>query len=231
MTHYLLKISRTNYTAIIQVCNVIDFTEVNKEVDLIVTKLPESIKSGFFKNVIATWDNIFVKMGAKPSYKSSLQELYNYYLANAKLYQINPIVDFYNHYSLNKGIPMAAYDKNKIEDDGLALTYAEKGMEFTPLGSPNSVQRTKNGEIVYRDNSKVICRYWNLRDCDETKINDNTRNIIFIFDIYSPEGLDMAKAIYGSIRDDYMRIFNDNSLKSELLGLGAEQYCDLGESN
>jgi len=128
------------------------------------------------------WQEVFSSMGASSKYQSSIVALWNRFKADNRLYEILPVVDFYNAVSLRYLTPMAAYDADKIVG-GIFLRYAQKGEPFTPLGNPKQVEKTKNGEIVYADERKVICRYWNLRDCDQTRITGDTRSVILFADL------------------------------------------------
>jgi DNA/RNA-binding domain of Phe-tRNA-synthetase-like protein len=38
-------------------------------------------------------------------------------------------------------------------------------------------ENTKPGEVVYADDSRILTRKWNYRDCDHCKITDQSQNI------------------------------------------------------
>jgi len=154
---------------------------------------------------VARWQAVFQKMGAKPKYASSLQALKQFFDTHQKIYAISPLVDFYNAYSLCHGVPMAAYDAAHIQGD-MILRLAAKDEPFVPLGAPKQTEKTKNGEIVYADGEKVMCRYWNLQDCHTTRITDDTTDVVFFFDLLDGDGFD-APAQWEKIHADFRSFF------------------------
>jgi DNA/RNA-binding domain of Phe-tRNA-synthetase-like protein len=207
-----------NFTGIIVILNFIDIDTLQKQVETLNKQIQSLISGQEIANACQKWQDIFAKMGAKPKYKSSLTAAYEFYKHNKKLYQINPVVDFYNHYSLAHMIPMGAYDLTKVEGD-LHLTFAEKGIEFIPLANPNSTQLTKNDEVIYKDDKKVTCRYWNLKDSDLTKITNETKDIIFMLDMIK-ENADDAKQTFETIQNDFKDIFGPHLKSAGLTGYG-----------
>jgi lysyl-tRNA synthetase class 2 len=145
----------------------------------------ESIKSApslEALSAIVCWRNVYRSMGASPKHHSSLESLAICLRERGDLWQIHPLVDLYNWVSLVCQVPMAAYDVSKIYGT-VALRYAKKGEAFVPLGNPHQIEKTKGSEIVYADEGKIICRYWNCRDCEETKITPATRRVVFFLDL------------------------------------------------
>ena len=151
------------------------------------------------------WIDTFSKMGAKAKYKSSLVAARDFYKENGRLYQINPIVDFYNHFALRHMVPMGAYDMSKIDGD-LYLTLADKGLEFIGIGGKD-IQKTNDGEIIYKDDSGVLCRCWNLKDADRTKITDEAKDVLFMFDIIS----DSPHEKFEKFKNEFAEIFGSIS--------------------
>jgi len=169
----------------------------------------------FIDSAVLRWQANYQKMGAKPKYKSSLEEVRDYFDRNNKVYAISPLVDFYNTYCLCNGIPMAAYDAERIAGD-MSLRHAAKDEPFIPLGNPKQTEKTKSGEIIYADSDKVMCRYWNLQDCHQTRITDDSENIVFFFDLLKDAGKDIA-AEWERIVKEFEAIFG-SSIVSGLTG-------------
>ena len=147
------------------------------------------------------WQSVFLKMGAKPKYESSITSVVKRFKEYGSLWSINPVVDFYNSISLAEGIPMAAYDRDKI-GDFIELRYAKLGELFTPLGNPKQSEKTKSGEVIYSDELRVVCRYWNLNDCDQCKISESTKTIVLFFDLLA-ENATNAKQQMNEIMSKY----------------------------
>lgn len=142
---------------------------------------------------IDEWRTIYGKMRARPKYKPSIQVLRDQFGASGALWTISPVVDFYNAYSLKTALPMAAYDKDKISGD-LSLRIVESGLPFTPLGNPKAQPiPTKANEVAYVDAERVICRYWNMNDCHETRIESSTKSVLFLFDILASSAVEAQK--------------------------------------
>jgi DNA/RNA-binding domain of Phe-tRNA-synthetase-like protein len=98
---------------------------------------------------------------------------------------------------------MGGYDISNLPEDNIVLQYARKGDKFQPLGL-NQVEKIKDEkEIVYYSGEQVICRYWNNKDSDITKITDDTRNVVIIFD-YIGEHNGLIAAM-----DDFMAFISD----------------------
>ena len=55
---------------------------------------------------------------------------------------------------------------------------------FIPLGTPDEEENPDSGEVVYliEESGDVMCRRWNWRNGDKTKINESTQNIIMNID-------------------------------------------------
>ncbi len=40
----------------------------------------------------------------------------------------------------------------------------------------------KKGEVIYRDDKEVLCRSWNYRECEKTKITPATKNVCLVLE-------------------------------------------------
>jgi len=192
-----------NFTCIIGNIAIVDATKLSEKTTLLMNNI--SKKQDYVNDSIGSWKKIFATMGAKPKYSSSLEILNKYYDEKKKLYAISPIVDFYNAYSLSEGIPMAAYDESNLRGD-IILRFAKKDEPFVPLGNPKQLEKTKNNEVIYADAQKVICRYWNLQDCHETRIISETKRVLFVFDIVN-NSVVSAEDKYQQIKTDFIDVF------------------------
>jgi len=141
-------------------------------------------------SAVQVWRGTYRLFGASPSKKSSLEALLDVLAERGRLPRISPLVDVYNAFSVKHSFPMAAYDMDRVQGT-VELRFSRKGEEFTPIGA-RQVEKTSAGEVVYADEHKVICRRWNNRDCDQTKITDSTENAVFFIDAVpeASEGLD-----------------------------------------
>jgi len=130
---------------------------------------------------IASWRDIYRSFGSKPSdYRPSAEALIRRALKTGKLPRINNAVDLYNVVSVKHVIPMGGFDLDHV-DGGIYLRRSEGGETFLPLGASEH-EETYSGEVVYADNSRVLTRRWNYRDADETKITEDTSNLVMFID-------------------------------------------------
>lgn len=131
----------------------------------------------------AAWREVYDRMGAKPRYRPSVRALLETYEASGSVPAPIALVELYCWYSLAHGVPMAGYDARRIAAP-LRLTVPGKGLPFTAIGHANAQpERTRSGEVAYVDDEKVVCRYWNCRDCDQAKLGPHVRDALFVFDL------------------------------------------------
>jgi len=130
---------------------------------------------------ILKWHEAYARFGAKPSsYKCSIEALIQRILEDKLIPHINSLVDLYNYFSLKYVIPVGAEDIDKFFGD-VALTTASGTESFRPIGTVE-IKNPKPGEVIYKDRGGVICRRWNYRECERTKITDQTQNAIVVME-------------------------------------------------
>jgi lysyl-tRNA synthetase class 2 len=141
------------------------------------------------------WRGVYGAMGAKPKYVSSVQMLLEGCEERGVVPAPVPLVELYCWYSLACGVPMAGYRPERIAG-ALRLTVPGKGVPFTPLGHPQGqTERTRSGEVAYVDDEKAICRYWNCRDCDQTKLEAGIADALFLFDLLDEDPGEIASGL------------------------------------
>ncbi len=127
--------------------------------------------------LISPWRAAYSEFGAKPSkYNSSVEALMRRILKGEKIPRINKLVDLYNYLSLKHLIPMGADDLGKTSGS-IRLAIAKGNERFVPLGQKKPENPDK-GEVIYKDSKRVLCRRWNWRDSNETKITEKTKNAV-----------------------------------------------------
>jgi len=47
-------------------------------------------------------------------------------------------------------------------------------------------EEARPGEVIYRDDQGVLCRRWNWRECDRTKMTGDTRNVCLVVEGLPP---------------------------------------------
>jgi len=158
-----------------------------------VRKIEEEIRQNYFSETLSKHPNIqawrlaYSTFGAKPKkYKSSIESLFRMVLKGMELRSINTIVDIYNYVSLKHKIPLGGDDLDKVDGD-ITLCFACGDESFTPLNSIET-ETVKEGEVIYKDEKEVLCRRWNWRECDKTKMTPVTKNAVLVLEGLSPVG-------------------------------------------
>jgi len=141
---------------------------------------------------VAPWREAYRAFGAKPAkFRSSIENL----LRSARtgsIRGINPLVDLYNTVSLRRMLPCGGEDLAAIRGD-LLLTRAVGGEHFVPLGMEEE-QPPSPGEVIYRDDLGVICRCWNWREADRTKLTADTTDAFLCIEGLLPAGVVEVRA-------------------------------------
>lgn len=130
---------------------------------------------------VAAWRSAYRAFGIKKtSYRSSVERLIKRVMAGDSLPNVNALVDLYNAASLDSGLCLGCDDLDLIQGD-LAFRYARPGDSFVDMSAaegedPNDPP--KEGEVVYADDSHVLCRRWNWRQDARTLVTAATRRIV-----------------------------------------------------
>jgi len=147
---------------------------------------------------IAPWRQAYSDFGTNPNkFYCSIESLGRRARRGDQLPYINTLVALFNYFSMKHIVPSGGDDLNSAEGD-LRLTLAKGDEPFTPLGS-EAIEYPPPGEVIYVDNSKVMCRRWNWRQGDQTKLSPATSNVAINVDCLPPVSKDEAKAITGEL--------------------------------
>jgi len=128
---------------------------------------------------IAAWREAYRVFGAKPKkHWCSVENAIRMILSGPGIRSINPVVDLYNAISLKHVIPVGGDDLDQVAGD-IQLTIATGDERFVPLNGTDAVS-PKPGEVIYRDDEDVLCRRWNWRECDKSKLIEATTNVCLV---------------------------------------------------
>jgi len=155
---------------------------------------------------IANWREAYRTLSMKPGKNySSVEALARRARGGSPLPYINTLVALMNGFSLKHLVPCGGDDLDAAQGDLiLRLATGEEG--FAPLGREET-SRPEHGEVVYIDDRQVLCRRWNWRQGDGTKITPSSRNVLINIDCLPP-----------------VEVKEDTSLVAELAEL-VERYC------
>jgi DNA/RNA-binding domain of Phe-tRNA-synthetase-like protein len=133
---------------------------------------------------VAPWREAYRRFGVKPSrHRSSIEGLLRSVPAGGPR-SINPLVDLYNAVSLRHLLPCGGEDLNTVQGD-VRLTLAAGGESFVPLGSMEESPPSP-GEVVYADDAGIICRAWNWREAERTKLTPETTRAVLVIEALPP---------------------------------------------
>lgn len=144
---------------------------------------------------IAPWRAAYAQFGAKPSkFRSSIESLLRS-AQSGRLRSISPLVDLYNTVSLRHQLPCGGEDLAAIVGD-ITLTRASGGEPFRTIGA-EADDPPPAGEIIYADGAGVICRCFNWREADRTKLTEATTDAVLVIETlgsHQPGQLEAALA-------------------------------------
>jgi DNA/RNA-binding domain of Phe-tRNA-synthetase-like protein len=153
---------------------------------------------------IAPWREAYRRFGAKPKdYPSSIENLVRRVAKGHVLPHINTLVDLYNTISLRYLVPVGGEDLDRIEGDVRLAIAGEDEPPVCLLGEPEE-RAPRPGEVIYKDDVGAICRRWNWKEADRTKLTPDTRNAFLVIEGLPPVGrekvAEAAEALAGLVR-------------------------------
>ncbi|MFA6254349.1 MAG: phenylalanine--tRNA ligase beta subunit-related protein [Candidatus Paceibacterota bacterium] len=139
---------------------------------------------GHHPNLIA-WRKAYKKFGSDPhQYRCSAESLVRRVLKGESVPHINKLVDIYNYISVKYVVPVGGEDTDTLVGN-LQLALAS-GTEFFVRLNGTENDPPVPGEVVYKDDEGVICRRWNWREAERTKLTEETKNAIIAIDALFP---------------------------------------------
>lgn len=143
---------------------------------------------------IAPWREAYRRFGAKPKdHPSSIENLVRRVLKGEELPHINTLVDLYNLVSLKYLVPVGGEDLDKIVGD-VWLTFAGEDEPAVRMLGEMEARAPKPGEVIYKDSAGAICRRWNWKEADRTKLTEATHNVFLVSERLPPVEMATAEA-------------------------------------
>lgn len=130
---------------------------------------------------ISTYTDMFKAFGVNPKKNMPSNLALATRVAKGKnLPDINPMVNLYNACSLKFLLPFGGEDLGEVYGDS-ELAIAEGGEHWLGIGEEEA-KGAQKGEIIWHDDFDVTCLSWNWRQCDRTKVTEDTEDGYFIID-------------------------------------------------
>ncbi len=136
---------------------------------------------------IKAWDEAHARFGSNPNtHPPSIKSLLKRIEKGGGFPFINSVVAIFNYISIKYLVPCGGDDVDTIKGN-LRLGFAKGNEVFIPLGSEEE-EKPETGEVIYYDDQSlnVMCRRWNWRNGDFTKITEQTKKIVINIDGVGP---------------------------------------------
>jgi DNA/RNA-binding domain of Phe-tRNA-synthetase-like protein len=162
----------------------IDNSGVRPELEALLRRQQESLRGDAAVDIathprLAAWKQAYLKFGANPNkYTPSIVFLAKQVKAGKPVRSISPVVDAFNTISIKYLVPSGADDLDAVGGD-LTLGRALSDETFAPIFKPEEVEHPEPGEVILvnRASKRVLCRRWNWRNADFSKISPESRNV------------------------------------------------------
>jgi len=137
---------------------------------------------------------------------------------------INTLVALMNGFSLKHLVPCGGDDLDAVRGD-LILRLAAGNERWMPLGGEEA-SSPEPGEAVYVDAEQVLCRRWNWRQGDGTKIVPSVRDVLINVDCLPPVGVAEAETLAAELAE-LVRVSCGGSVRHDLIN-ASQPAVDLG---
>jgi len=208
---------------------VVTYIENNTSNEYIKALLDNEIKNRMGTNCVdyepvKAWSDAHSKFGSNPNkFPPSIKSLLKRIQSGSGFPFINSVVALFNYISIKYLIPCGGDDTDKIEGN-LRLGFSNGNEFFIPLGSVEQ-ETPLQGEVIYYDDItlNVMCRRWNWRNGDFTKITEHTKQLVINIDGIGSVSL----SIIESARDELAKLLIENcnaQLKTGLLDMDNHEF-------
>lgn len=145
---------------------------------------------------IACWRDAYRRFGANPKQSpSSIESLLRRAVKGGGPRPINPLVDLYNAVSLTHLLPAGGEDLAHVRGDVVLCRAGAAEPPLILLGDAEP-RPPHPGEVIYRDDLSALCRRWNWREADRTKLTADTRDALLVLEALPPAGReDLRRAL------------------------------------
>jgi len=167
-------------------------SEENPEITSMLRAQEEQLKTLFKTEApahhahIKIWRDAYKKFGSDPEkYLSSIENLSTRILAGNKTRHISTLVDLYNFVSLKYLLPAGAEDIDHLDGD-VSLTIANENEVPVIAFGEKEAKKPDVGEVIYKDLGGTLCRRWNWRGTERSKLTAKTKNAFFVLEALPP---------------------------------------------
>jgi DNA/RNA-binding domain of Phe-tRNA-synthetase-like protein len=136
---------------------------------------------------IKSWRRTYTEFGVKKtSYRSSVERLLKMIQNGKGLPHIYNLVDAYNAISILWQMPVGADDLDKVWQPQ-SFRFTQVGDTFIALGNSDQANDPpKDGEIIYADSQKCLCRRWNWYQDARSAVGLGTNRAVLSIQVIDP---------------------------------------------
>lgn len=174
------------------IANGINNTGVPEEIQAALREQEKSAREKYILETLSqqpkidAWRKAYSAFGGKPKEnRSSVENLHRMVLQGISLRHINKLVDIYNFISLKYALPVGGEDIDKISGN-ISLTFAGANEASVMLLGDKDIRPPHEGEVIYKDDISAICRRFNWREADRTKLTEGTTNSVLVLEGLPP---------------------------------------------
>ncbi|MGB3305797.1 MAG: phenylalanine--tRNA ligase beta subunit-related protein [Thermomicrobiales bacterium] len=146
---------------------------------------------------IRAWRQTFSRMGLKPTqYRCASESLLRRFRKEGSLPRIHPLIDLCNAVSLAYAIPIAVFDRSRI-NGSLKVCRATGNERYETFAG--DTEHPEQGEVIFADDDgSAHARRWTNRQSGASAIRDSTREILIV-----------AEAMHPTAAEDVPRLIAD----------------------
>lgn len=135
------------------------------------------------ETLIKVWNQAYSKENLNPKKEQpQVRALLFSAQSGKEIPHTNSILDLSNYFTLKYLLPLRNIDLDWLCGD-LSLTFTKGGEPFREATSIE-VEEAGEAEVAYMDNGGIVSRYWNHKECERTRITNQSKNTaIFVEDL------------------------------------------------
>lgn len=164
---------------------------------------------------VTTYFDLFRQFGVNPKkVRPSHVALAERVVRGGNLPDINPAVNLYNAFSIKYLVPFGGEDLDKV-DQYFELTIANGDEKWLGIGETEYVT-PKTGDLIWRDAVEISTTSLNYRQCEKTKLTENTVNGYFISEGFSTLNADHIVKVADEFIATFTKYFGGKGYRSLL---------------
>lgn len=150
---------------------------------------------------VTPWREAYRTFGAKPSkYPSSIENLIRRVVNGEEIRHVNKLVDIYNVISLRHHLPVGGEDIASLKGDVLLTCAGENEVPVKLLGELEA-RAPYPGEVIYKDDEGTLCRRWNWKEAERTKLTEQTTHAIIVMEALPPISRELLQSAMNDLLD------------------------------